>query len=349
MKKLLIAAVALSLALCGCSSAGGQVNTQETPAPVSEATAAPTEAPTPEPKSYKVGDTIQAGGFNITLLSLETKDEIGGKTMMGYTQTESPEEGQTFVVAYLKVENTGEKSAAMNNKPVTLSLLYNGKYKYDQYYPGSYGDLYGEDIQPLAEKTGYFPFNVPKKVATSGEEMQIIVYDYYDEVASFTATIEEPENDPVSVSGVSAIKEPTDYVSVGEPADFGDFTITATGIGFEDKIYTISDYYYIQAEEGYKIATVFLDVKNNGNKEEQLISSLSYRGPEVKLIYGGKYEYTPTSETSYSKDLHFKAIDPLGTISGALLFKVPDVVADSSESLVFQILEGPDHVSFVLR
>jgi hypothetical protein len=179
MKKLLLAAVALSLALCGCSLAGGQVNTQVTPAPVSEATAAPTEAPTPEPtpvpdERLPIGQTATMGDLEVTVTGYSSPEEV--KDSMGF-QSYTPSDGNVFCLVSLSVKNNGKTSKTFISeytfqKTNWPTLVYGDGYTYNASH-GTVGpkDIVGESVAPLSTITGDVLFSVPPQVVSGDQPL----------------------------------------------------------------------------------------------------------------------------------------------------------------------------------
>ena len=118
MKRLLciILFLALSVAACGETAApittGTTPTAQDTTAPAEQATAQPTNAPTPTGGPYKVGDTVgTADGFDITVNSVSTSQGA---------DYETPPQGDQYLVLDVSVKNISGQVQQVNPLDFTL-------------------------------------------------------------------------------------------------------------------------------------------------------------------------------------------------------------------------------------
>ncbi|RXZ81142.1 DUF4352 domain-containing protein [Paenibacillaceae bacterium] len=133
----------------------------------------------PEPEktpTSQIGDMINVGDWEVTLESFEFKEELSESIM-----TFSPDEGNVYGVATIKVKNNGGQANTFlpvisSRDDVKLSL------KYDEKYDFSYSNMLGlsdqlhmERLNPLSTKSGMVIFTVAEEVKDSDKPLNLII------------------------------------------------------------------------------------------------------------------------------------------------------------------------------
>lgn len=117
---------------------------------------------------------------------------------------------------------------------------------------------------------------------------------------------------------------------------------------------TITDVSFADEEEDSEMKRVLINctVKNIGKKEDTFFDSglifISAKD-RAQLLYNDGYEYEAINVRGDENDLRNEAIIPLASVSGHIQFRVPKVVADSQEELIFRFVCSLEHVDFQLR
>ncbi|MCD7804635.1 MAG: DUF4352 domain-containing protein [Oscillospiraceae bacterium] len=126
-----------------------------------------------------------------------------------------------------------------------------------------------------------------------------------------------------------------------ETKTVGDWKVTITDVEVLDKL-NIGILSYTP-DEGCKYVKISLTIKNNSESLEY------FQGYSTnsKIVYDGKYEYSATI-TGMSDDLTYESLNPLVTVSGYLLFSVPEEVIESEDSLYYVVTSGSHSAEFLL-
>lgn len=115
---------------------------------------------------------------------------------------------------------------------------------------------------------------------------------------------------------------------------------------------TVTDVSFVDEEEDSEMKRVLVNctVKNIGKKEAEFFDyGLLEKKDKAILLYDNWYEYKAISVWGDDNDLQNENIIPLASASGHIQFRVPEVVADSQEELVFQFSCGWYLAVFQLR
>jgi len=78
------------------------------------------------------------------------------------------------------------------------------------------------------------------------------------------------------------------------------------------------------AGEGNKFLVMTLSAKLNHTRANPFLERIGL----IRIIYDGIYQYDSVQLVGYSDDMHFRAMNPLATRTGVVVFRVPDTVAD---------------------
>ena len=124
--------------------------------------------------------------------------------------------------------------------------------------------------------------------------------------------------------------------------------ITLTDFNFADDVEAswLTSY---TPEDGCQFAVANLTVTNMGRTAEIFAPIIAINNDiTVKIIYG-EYEYTATYLIGGDENLLNKQFNPLVSVSGIIVFNVPEAVYNSEEPLVLRFAKGNNVVDFPIR
>ncbi|MHA7962976.1 DUF4352 domain-containing protein [Paenibacillus sp. CAU 1782] len=152
---------------------------------------------------------------------------------------------------------------------------------------------------------------------------------------------EEPAEQPTEEPVVEEVKEQS--YAVGDTFALGDWEVVLDSFTFDQKVK--DQYFSSSADEGNKFIVLNYTVKNNGKQAAEFTSM--FGGVSMKALFQGEYEYSYTI-TMIDGDLS-DSIKPLSSLTGFVVIEVPDVVAESPDSLVINLDQDGDKAQITLR
>ncbi|MBD5099168.1 MAG: DUF4352 domain-containing protein [Clostridiales bacterium] len=138
-------------------------------------------------------------------------------------------------------------------------------------------------------------------------------------------------------------------LTVGDNTILGHWEIAVTDFYYTGRIET-SPYTAFTPDEGNQYAVVAARITNNGTESDTFLPSISMTDDvRTAVHYADEYVYSSSYLLGVIEDLHDSSLNPLTSKDGIIAFSVPDVVANSEESLSVTFSAGRDEVTFRLR
>lgn len=191
-----------------------------------------------------------------------------------------------------------------------------------------------------AESTADEPSAQPSHAASSDDP---------SEPPSQTDSPASPDLPQSSENPSPAPADNTNSLTIGDSTSLGDWDILVTDFYYTDKIET-SPYTYFHPDAGNQYAVVAARVTNKGRAANRFLPSVSTASDvRTKIYYANEYEYDSSLLLGVDKDLHDSSLNPLTSKDGIIAFSVPDVVANSDDSLSITFSAGRNEVTFSLR
>lgn len=131
---------------------------------------------------------------------------------------------------------------------------------------------------------------------------------------------------------------------VGETAVLDNWEITLNTTSFEQSVE--DTFFSSSADEGNKFLVLNLSVKNNGTTAEHFTYLID--GVNVKAYYNEKYEYNSVL-TSIDGDLSSSSVEPLASSEGFVVIEMPDSVVEAPESIVVEMKQNMERISWGIR
>lgn len=122
-----------------------------------------TKAEQKQEKVYKIGDTLDAKNFEITVLNKDVAKQVTDSS--GYWHTDA---NGKFVILTVKYKNISNAARRLDNSAFQLKLD-NNTYSPSTLVSSSNDNIFLENINPGIEKTGKLYFDVPDDVANSDD------------------------------------------------------------------------------------------------------------------------------------------------------------------------------------
>lgn len=198
-KLLVITSFAVMVTLVGCSSSTSQDNSAEIESLKSqieslqaendelkeslETSEADTESETSEAQDSS-SDTVLAlneeailGDWAITVTNVEVTDYIKENDYLGFT----PEDGNKYLTVEISVTNNGKNAARFlpsfgMGDDIAAKILYQNDYEFSaSNLLGYSNELHDSTINPLSSKTGVVAFEIPDTVASSEDELLLVI------------------------------------------------------------------------------------------------------------------------------------------------------------------------------
>ena len=140
-------------------------------------------------------------------------------------------------------------------------------------------------------------------------------------------------------------------LAIGEEAELGDWNISVTSFEFAPQIDDSTGYMYFAPDsEGSQYGIVSVSVTNNGTEAGTFLPSYPISGDvAATMFYNTDYEYSSTHLLGYENELHDAFLNPLSSISGNIVFELPDAVVNGTEPISIGFTDGSDSVEFSLR
>ncbi len=137
--------------------------------------------------------------------------------------------------------------------------------------------------------------------------------------------------------------------NIGDTANLKDWSITVNDMAILDNI--VMDFgQYTPSSDNNKCLDIFVSVTNNGKSSNSFLSSFPMSDDVIaKVIYGDGYEFTASNLFGYDYDMHDSGINPLSSLTGEIVFSIPEVVANSTESLIIRFSCENEKVEFKIR
>lgn len=126
-------------------------------------TTAAKEAEQKQEKTYKIGDTLDAKNFAITVLNKDVAKQVSDSS--GYWHTEA---NGNFVILTVKYKNISNTARRLDNSAFQLKLG-DKTYSLTTLVSSSDDNIFLDTINPGIEKTGKVYFDVPTDVANSND------------------------------------------------------------------------------------------------------------------------------------------------------------------------------------
>ncbi|MCR8659556.1 DUF4352 domain-containing protein [Paenibacillus endoradicis] len=130
----------------------------------------------------------------------------------------------------------------------------------------------------------------------------------------------------------------------GDKITLGEWDITLDSFEFNEKV--SDDVFTSSAEEGNKFIVLNYTVLNNGKESSKFTGMLG--SIKMNALYKDEYEYGSTT-TMIDGDLSKSTVKPLSSKTGFVVIEVPDLVADSEDSLVLSIDNNGEKAKIKLR
>ncbi|URN94895.1 MAG: DUF4352 domain-containing protein [Candidatus Pristimantibacillus lignocellulolyticus] len=130
----------------------------------------------------------------------------------------------------------------------------------------------------------------------------------------------------------------------GDKFTLGEWDITLDSFEFNKEV--SDDIFTSSAEEGNKFIVLNYTVLNNGKESSTFTGMLG--SIKMKALYKDEYEYGSTT-TMIDGDLSKSTVKPLSSKTGFVVIEVPDVVADTEDSLVLSIDNNGEKAQIKLR
>ncbi len=159
---------------------------------------------------------------------------------------------------------------------------------------------------------------------------------------------DENESDEQSQEQEQQNESETIY-NIGDTANLKDWSITVNDMAILDNI--VMDFgQYTPSSDNNKCLDIFVSVTNNGKSSNSFLSSFPMSDDVIaKVIYGDGYEFTASNLFGYDYDMHDSGINPLSSLTGEIVFSIPEVVANSTESLIIRFSCENEKVEFKIR
>ena len=199
-KQKTLIAIAMSLALAGCSAPAATTTTapdnsaemESLKAQVEElkkenddlknqlatTEAATTEAPTVAPDSIlSIGDEGSLKDWTIVVTNAEVTDSIKENDYYGF----SPEEGNKYLAIDITANNKGKNAATFLpsyglGDDISAKILYQGEYEFSATNLLGYSkSIFDTSVNPLSTKSGMVAFELPDSIASADEELILVI------------------------------------------------------------------------------------------------------------------------------------------------------------------------------
>lgn len=200
-KKSLVATIfAVTISLVGCSSpAAPQDNSAEIESLKSqveslqtennelksslETSEAVTESETSEAQDSSTGSVLMLNeegileDWAITVTNTEVTDRIKENDYAGFT----PEDGSKYLAVEISVTNNGKSASTFlpsfgMGDSISAKVLYQNDYEFSSTNLLGYSkELHNSTINPLSTKTGIVAFEIPDSVASSEDELILVI------------------------------------------------------------------------------------------------------------------------------------------------------------------------------
>lgn len=196
-------------------------------------------------------------------------------------------------------------------------------------------DAYNQALEEYSSTIGDWPKNGNFVLETS-DPNAILAFTSYDG----------------NIDNVKAPEQKQDAsLAIGEETELGDWTISVTGFEFAPQIDDSTGYMYFAPDsEGSQYGIVSVSVTNNGTEAGTFLPSYPISGDvAATMFYNTDYEYSSTHLLGYENELHDAFLNPLSSISGNIVFELPDAVVNGTEPISIVFTDGSDSVEFSLR
>lgn len=136
-----------------------------------------TEAVSESGDTLAIGQDGALGDWTITVTNMEITDSIKENSYLGF----SPEEGNKYLSIDITVTNNGKNAASFLpsfglSTDISAKLLYQGDYKFSSTnLLGHSKDMHNSTVNPLSSKSGIIAFEIPDSVASSEEELILVI------------------------------------------------------------------------------------------------------------------------------------------------------------------------------
>lgn len=144
-------------------------------------------------------------------------------------------------------------------------------------------------------------------------------------------------------------KEEETIYNIGDTATLGTWEISVTNMQIVETVE--GEYsYFTPKEEGNKFVQVFLTANNVGKQAERFLPMVGMRSDiSSKVVFGDGYEFVSTNLIGYTNDIHDSTVNPLSSVTGELVFEVPETVSASEDELQLHFEAGKDTLKFKIR
>lgn len=265
-------------------------------------------------------EEAMTGDLAITITGMEYTDKISDGSFCV-----TAEEGKSFVMLQMTVENKGKEAATLGNI-ITDSIGMYMELTIDDYTFQPKTSMLGKDlvsktVDPLAKVSGVRYFEVSKEIIKNAKALVVGIKSQKSDKGSIVMHLPSYEE---MLNQVTKLK-------MGDGFLVDNFKCSGIKFEFTEKI--SDDMWSIDAEEGEKLAMLWLNVTNEGKEAKKLLDTFGST-TRMTLVYKDEYRYDYNASLTMDKDFTVKTIDPLGTEEGYVYFAVPDVVANEGSLYV---------------
>lgn len=124
-----------------------------------------------------IGQDGVLGDWTVTVTNMEITDSIKENAYYGF----NPEEGNKYLYVDSTVTNNGKNAASFLpsyglNNDISAKLLYRGEYEFSSTnLLGHSKDMHNSTVNPLSSKSGIIAFEIPDSIASSEEELVLLI------------------------------------------------------------------------------------------------------------------------------------------------------------------------------
>lgn len=143
-------------------------------------------------------------------------------------------------------------------------------------------------------------------------------------------------------------EEPAVIYNIGDTAELESWEINIADMQIVENIEDTSMIYKAN-EEGNKLVKVSANATNKGDEELTFCPSYGYSDDLIVKVINGEEEYSALILLGYSNGLHNKKTAPQASISGDLVFEIPESVASAQDELIVKFTYKGKELNFKVR
>ncbi|MBD5137303.1 MAG: DUF4352 domain-containing protein [Lachnospiraceae bacterium] len=151
------------------------------------------------------------------------------------------------------------------------------------------------------------------------------------------ATTEEPTTE-----------EPAIIYNIGDTAELENWEINIAEMQIVDSVED-SIMIYKANEEGDKLVKVSATATNKGDEASTFCPSYGYSDDLIAKVINGEDEYSALILLGYGDGMHNKKVEAQASISGNMVFEIPESVASAEDELIVKFTYKGKELNFKVR